>query len=120
METGFLGILVHLLVQSVLLMVAMAVAGGAGKRHNTWGRALGASALLSLASTVVMAVGSAILLVFLPFVALFILRSLYEIGWLRALLVSIVLFVVWLLAAIFIYAPLALLSSAFTSVFGIS
>lgn len=120
METGFLGILIHLVVQSVLLMVAMAVAGGAGKRYNTIGRAFGASALISLASTGVMAIGSAILLVLLPIIALFILRTLYQIGWLRALAVSIVLFVIWLLAAIFIYAPLALLSSAFTSIFGIS
>lgn len=113
-----LGILIHLAVNSVLLLVAMAVAGGPGKARNTFGRAFGTAAILAVLTTLVSAV-LPVLMLFVPLLALFILKSMYGIGWLRALGVSIVLFVIWVFAAIFIYAPLHLLSSGFRAVFGL-
>lgn len=113
----FLGILIHLAVNAILLLVAMAVAGGEGKSRNTFGRAFGTAALLAVVMVVVSQVVP-VLTLFVPLLALFILKSMYGIGWLRAILVSLVLFVIWVFAAIFIYAPLALMGAGFKAVFG--
>lgn len=114
----FLGILIQLAVNAILLLIAMSVAGGAGKSRNTFGRAFGTAAILAVVMLVVSQL-LPVLVLFVPLLALFILKSMYGIGWLRAILVSIVLFVIWVFAAIFIYAPLSLMGAGFKAVFGV-
>ena len=108
-----LAALVQWAVYGVLLMAALATIGGVRGRDNGFVKALLTAAGLSLVATGVTALHVPFLGLLWPVLWLLIVKSVYGIGWLRAMGVALVLVVLALLLMVFVLVPLGLVASLF-------
>lgn len=96
---------------AVFLKVAIGVATDVDSRTNSLGRAFITAAVLSLGQGLLAKVGGVVLMLW-PIVWLFIIKSAYEIGWGRSILVWIALVAMAIALVFVLLIPLGLMATA--------
>jgi hypothetical protein len=102
--------LVIWLVYAVFLKVAIGVATDVAGHRNTIGRAFVTAAMLSLSLTAALGFGPLALMLW-PILWLLVVKSMYDIGWFRAILVWCMLVVLAVGLVFFVLIPLGLISA---------
>lgn len=98
-------------VYAVFLKVAIGIATSVDHRVNTLGRAFVTAAVLSLGQGLLSMVGGILLLLW-PIAWLFIIKSTYGIGWIRAILVWLALVAMAVALMLTLLIPLGLMAAA--------
>jgi hypothetical protein len=111
-------LLLHVFFNAVLLWLSVHLAGGSGRRRNTLLRAFGASAALSALTALAAWVSDpnyGLAMVVWTLGCLALLRWFYDVGWIRAILLTMVSFVLSSIAYWFVYVPLFLAGVGFST-----
>lgn len=103
-----IGYLVQWAVAAVFLMFAVRITGRVKPERDTFGTAFLTSALLTIVGFFVEQAGVGLLRIAWPIIWLFVLKSMYGIGWLRAIGVAILLFVTLAVVTMLLLVPLGI------------
>ena len=110
-----LGTLFAWLVYAAFLKIAIGVATDVSPERNSLMRAFVTAGVLSVSSAVMSVLGPFAILA--PIAWLFILKSVYDIGWWRALRVWIALVAIAVLLVVFVLVPLGLMAGVTAAIF---
>ena len=110
-----LGTLFAWLLYAVFLKVAIGVATDVSAERNSLMRAFVTAGILSVSSAAMSILGPFAIL--WPIAWLFILKSVYDIGWWRAFLVWLALVLISVLLVVFVLVPLGLMAGVTAAIF---
>ncbi len=102
------GTLITWLLYALILKAAVALATDVSRERNSVARAFVTAGVLSLGQAAVAVLGP--LWILWPVLWLFIIKSVYEIGWWRALLVWLALIVIGMAVVLLILVPMGLMA----------
>jgi hypothetical protein len=113
MSSGLFGTLILWAISAAILHVAVSLTGRVADQKGTYFNAFATTAVLSFAGWFFAWVDVWILSLLWPVAWLFVLKSMYGIGWLRAILIWVVLVGVMVLLSMFVLVPLGLVGAGF-------
>lgn len=111
-QAHLVGTLIFWAISAAVLYISVSLTGRVANRKGTYFNALATTAVLSFASWFFEWVDVWILSLLWPVAWLYVLKSMYGISWLRAILIWVVLVAVMIVLSVFVFIPLGLVGAS--------